>query len=70
MRQQTVCLGGGGGSPPRSLLPQTISKLLNPVMVFSSLDPVIVHHLMKSISLFDGHHYTSNGSQSLSAVGE
>ena len=36
------------GSPPRSLLPQTTSKLLNLVMVFCSLDPVIVHNVVKS----------------------
>ena len=38
--------------------------------VFCSLDPVIFHNVMKSISLKGGHHYTSNGSQSLSSVGE
>ena len=57
------------GSPPRSLPPPTTS-LLNPMMVFCSLDPVIALNVVKSISLKGGHHYTSNGSQSLSGVGE
>ena len=58
-----------GGFPPWSLLPPTTSKLLNPVMVYCSLDPVIVHDVVKSIRLKGGYHYTSNSSQFLSGVG-
>ena len=31
---------------------------------------MILHNMLKSISLNGGHHYTSNGSQSLSGIGE